>query len=82
MQCFDCAVQLNRETAANAMCRVCGAGLCLDHAYPAYAQEEVHSLGSPATRRLPGRRMYCRECVPSYLGDVATAQRGRISAAV
>lgn len=78
MQCFDCALELDRETAASAMCRICGAGLCLDHAYAAFAQEELHGLGGPGFRRLPGRRVYCRECVPSYLGDVAPARRGRV----
>lgn len=78
MQCFDCAVELGRDTAANAMCRICGAGLCLDHAFAAYAEEEIHGIGSPATRRLPGRRVYCRECIPSYLADPLPAHRAGV----
>ena len=76
MQCFDCAIEFDQQTTASAVCRSCGAALCLEHAFPAYDQEELHGLGNPVTRQLPGRRVYCRECLPAALADVAPARAG------
>ncbi|MGC3955306.1 MAG: DUF2180 family protein [Propionicimonas sp.] len=65
MQCFDCAAESSRQTAACATCHTCGAGLCLEHAVAGTAQPEVHGLGNPGNR--PGRRVYCRSCAPVSL---------------
>ena len=65
MQCFDCATDDQRERTAAAVCPTCGAGLCVGHAVPGFAEEVHNSLGNPVTRRLPGRRLYCRDCAPA-----------------
>jgi hypothetical protein len=75
MRCFDCETRDHRTNEASVTCSVCGAGLCVDHAIEAYEQQDVHlSLGNPAVRRLPGRRMYCSTCVPDYVERAARSR--------
>lgn len=42
MQCFECT-RTGRETVAVAVCRECGAGLCLEHA-AANERDEVGGM--------------------------------------
>lgn len=62
MHCFDCLTSLQSESAAVAVCSSCGAALCGVHARVGSPREEIHSVGSPASRALPGRRIWCAVC--------------------
>jgi hypothetical protein len=80
MRCYDCATEAGLKTEASASCAVCGAGLCLDHAIAGYSQESITgSLGNPAVRQLPGRRIFCRTCTPDHLEQAPNLLRSHVS---
>ena len=74
MQCYDCAIDDQQERSAAAVCATCGAGLCVDHTTAGHAQEAQPTLGNPVARRLPGRRLFCRECAPAHGTEPTAAQ--------
>ena len=65
MYCFDCLTVLKSETTAVAVCSSCGAALCGVHSRVGVGREEIHSVGAPTTRALPGRRVWCTTCAPA-----------------
>ncbi len=68
MLCYDCHAEKGVETQASAVCSLCGAGLCVDHAVEGFVEETARaSLGNSVTRRVHGRRMFCRHCVPVHM---------------
>ncbi len=67
MRCYDCATQNKQDNEAYAVCVACGAGLCLEHAIEGHAEERARSLGNPTMKRLPGRRIFCKECAVEHL---------------
>lgn len=78
MNCYTCATREDAVTAAVAVCSVCGAGMCVEHATVGNAYVEEHSPGSPSTHTLPGRRMLCVICAPaSTIGGLSPAMAGR-----
>jgi hypothetical protein len=61
MYCFECRKSI-ASTAAEAVCRKCGAGLCMEH-----ARIEEHELHHEAglgmrTHDFPARRIVCPVC--------------------
>ncbi|MEW2131889.1 DUF2180 family protein [Streptomyces sp. NPDC005435] len=68
MNCFDCQ-DLDVTTAAVAVCRSCGAGICGRHAHP-YAQVLHRAAGmGTATRRRAARRLLCETCAAAERSD-------------
>lgn len=68
MFCYDCHAQNGVETQASATCSVCGAGLCADHVVEGFAEETAKvSLGNNVSRRIHGRRLFCRQCAPAHM---------------
>lgn len=80
MRCYDCATEAQLKTEASANCVVCGAGLCVEHSVEGYSQEALTgSLGNPAVRRLPGRKLFCRTCAPDYLELTSSPLRSQLA---
>ncbi|QAY69100.1 DUF2180 family protein [Xylanimonas protaetiae] len=75
MRCFDCASEATAMADAVAVCSSCGAGICLEHTLSGHQAEPVTSPGNPSTRRLPGRRLFCRACADGYVVDNGFAER-------
>ncbi|WP_018549442.1 DUF2180 family protein [Streptomyces sp. LaPpAH-108] len=68
MNCFDCQA-LDTATAAVAICRSCGAGLCDRHAHPhPQALHRAAGMGT-ATRRHAARRLLCETCAVAERSD-------------
>ena len=68
MFCYDCHAEEGVETQASATCSACGAGLCADHVIEGFAEDVARiSLGNNVAQRLHGRRLFCRQCVPTHM---------------
>ncbi len=79
MQCFECTDEM-ATTSAVAICVSCGAGLCLQHTLTGHQEEPVVSVGNPASRRLPGRRLFCSACAPAYVVQDALPEAALLDA--
>ncbi|HEY0237564.1 MAG TPA: DUF2180 family protein [Friedmanniella sp.] len=80
MQCYDCAVE-NQTNTAVAVCSTCGAGLCIQHAVLGHADEWAASVGNQTAVRLAGRRILCQTCSASGARAESSATAGSIVSA-
>lgn len=60
MHCLDCAALDRRVEPAVAVCQVCGAGTCLDHAWVDHRAGRHAGMAGPA--QPPTRRLRCGFC--------------------
>ncbi|MEU1073564.1 MULTISPECIES: DUF2180 family protein [unclassified Streptomyces] len=62
MHCYDCQSTHHTVVAAVAVCRQCGAAVCVDHAQ--IAREALHRTAGMGVSTLPtaARRITCTTC--------------------
>lgn len=62
MNCYDCQIS-DQLTSAVAICRICGAGICLQHAHA--SPQILHRPNGMGVATLPraARRLLCDTCL-------------------
>jgi len=61
MNCYECA-QSARVSEAVAVCRLCGAGVCVDHVRSETAQLREAAHPGKVIHDLPARQLTCPVC--------------------